>query len=174
MVDKSSERLPLLTGVRLCAALPVLSSYGRDSVYIHALLPAPTVLLFSVQQNTPSIPHKGTFTCAEVKRVSLPDPESASLPWITKDRLKRVAGASLLCFREGRMGIHHSACSATSQGFPPSVKLGMMPSRSVGYCGSSGWIETSPALPFYFSIICNIFKYMNVLQTLRTCNASLI
>lgn len=70
------------------------------------------------------------------------DPESASLPWITKGRLKRVAGASLLCFREGRMGIHHSACSATSQGFPPSVNLGMMPSRSVGYCGSSGWIET--------------------------------
>lgn len=72
MVDKSSERLPLLTGVRLCAALPVLSSYGRDSVYIHALLPAP-VLLVSVQQKTPSIPHKGTFTCAKVKRVSLPE-----------------------------------------------------------------------------------------------------
>lgn len=70
------------------------------------------------------------------------DPESARLPRITKGRLKRAAGASLLCFREGRMGIHHSACSATSQGFPPSVNLGMMPSRSVGYCGSSGWIET--------------------------------
>lgn len=133
----AGERLPLLTGVRLCAALPVLSSYGRDSVYIHALLLC-CATKDSIHTSQRNIHLRQSEACLSARA----DPESARLPRITKGRLKRAAGASLLCFREGRMGIHHSACSATSQGFPPSVNLGMMPSRSVGFCESSGWSET--------------------------------